>query len=177
MRNRTRVICFIPLILLISFGVWNYYYGWRPPEFSPDLFHTVGADVITIKKPGTYEIFHNLIINGKIIYMDFIDGKVQLYLQGIIPLRVNCCFPQALEYRIGDDIYLKGWSYFYFNTSLSLNSNILDGYFLAIEGHKLISYKFPISLIGLTLVLLILFTLFKMKRDLSFLRRGGEFIS
>ncbi|MFX1449696.1 MAG: hypothetical protein ACFFCM_02565 [Promethearchaeota archaeon] len=175
MKKYNRIIYFIPLILFISFGIWNYYYGWHPPEFSPDLFHTVSVDLITIKHPGAYEVFHNLIINGRIIFFEFDkNNHLQLYLQGIIPLRVNCCFfPQALEYRIGDIVYLKGWSYFYFNRSLSLNSNILNGYFLAIDGHKHISYSLLISLLGLFIVLLVLFTTFKINRDLSFERRGG----
>jgi hypothetical protein len=175
LKNRTRVLCFIPLILFMSFGVWNYYFGWRPPEFSPELFHDVSADAITIKHPGSYEVYFNLILNGRIIWMEIMNDQLQLYLQCIIPLRVNCCFtPQAFQYGLGDIVYLKGFAYFYVNQSLSLNTRITDGYFLATESHELESYSMLISFSGLGIILLVLFTLFKMRKDLSFTRRGAE---
>ena len=175
MKNRTRLIFFIPLVFFISFGVWNYYYGWNPPEFSPELFHSVNADIITVKHPGSYEIYHNLILNGRIMYMEIKDNQLQLYLEGIIPLRVNCVFtPQALQLRIGDLVYLKGFSFFYFNTNLQLNTDLLEGYFLATDVHKQESYSLYLSLFGLAIVLGVLFTLFIMKKDFSFIRRGEE---
>ncbi|MHA1301146.1 MAG: hypothetical protein ACTSO9_17130 [Candidatus Helarchaeota archaeon] len=175
MKKRTRILFFIPLLLFISFGVWNYYYGWRPPEFSPELFHTVSVDTITIKHPGSYEMYFNLILNGRIIFMEIVDNQLQLYLQGVIPIRINCCFiPQAYQYSIGDTVYLKGFAYFYFNTSLKPNSNFLDGYFLATEGHKHTSYSLYLSIGGLAIVLIVLFSIFKMKKDFSFIRREGD---
>lgn len=168
---------FIPLLLLISFGVWNYYNGWTPPEFSPDLFHTITPDVLIIKHPGVYEVFYNLIINGRIIYMEIIDNQLQIYLEGIIPIRVNCCYiPQVIQYKIGDTVYFKGFAYFYFNSSFSINLDITKGYFLATDGYKLVSYSLILSLGGLAIILLVLFSLFKMNRDLSFKRKeGGNF--
>ena len=175
MKKRTRILCFIPLLIFISFGIWNYFYGWTPPEFSPELFHTVSVDLLLIKHPGAYEVIHNLIIQGKIIYMNIIHSQLQLYLEGVIPLRVNCCFfPQAFQYRIGDTIYLKGFAYLYLNSNLSVNFDLSKGYFLATDGYKLTSYSLQISIGGLAIILIVLFTLFKIKPDLSFKRRGGE---